>query len=99
MSVLNWVKKNPTLVYAVAVSLVPLVASFGVDFNHEEVLGVLAAVLTLLSGVAVRKSSLNATAEALATVPEGYLKLADLFPQAEYAVPDNALDQDQEDRL
>jgi hypothetical protein len=89
-NVLNWVKKNPTAVYSVFVAAVPLVAAF-VNFDQEQVLGVVAAALTLLSGVAVRRSSLKATAEALAKVPEGYLKLADLFPQAEYETPNNYL--------
>lgn len=91
MSVLNWVKKNPTLIYSVAASVVPLVASFGVDFDQERVLGIVSAFLTLVVGFAVRRSSLKTTAKALAEVPAGYLKLSDLFPQAEYSVPNNYL--------
>ncbi|KPI24665.1 hypothetical protein OV320_7870 [Actinobacteria bacterium OV320] len=97
MSVLNWVKKNPTLVYAVAASLVPLVASFGLHFDQERVLGIVSAALTLVAGGFVRRSSLKATAEALKRVPAGYLKLSDLFPQAEYGTPNNYLSEDAEE--
>lgn len=88
-SVLNWLKNNTTAVYSVVVTALPLMATFGVDFDQEKVLGVVSAVLALVAGLSVRKASLNATAKAKAEVPAGYVNQSEVFPNADLNYPAN----------
>lgn len=83
---LNWIRKNPTALYALVVAALPLVATF-VSFDQEKVLGVVSALLVLVAGGAVRKASLKATAEAREEVPDGYVYQAETFPSVDYVYP------------
>lgn len=82
----NWVKRNPTLIYSFAVTALPVVAYF-VEFDQEIALTALASLLTLVTGVAVRKANLNATAEAKQEVPDGYVSQSELFPAPDTLFP------------
>jgi hypothetical protein len=86
---MNFIKKNPTAIYTAIAALLPLVATFGINFDQEKVLGVVSAVLALIVGGAVRKVNLNTTESARQEVPEGYVKQSDVFPQVDYSLPGN----------
>lgn len=85
----NWIKANPTALYALIAAALPLIATFGVDFDQEKVLGVVSAFLTLVVGGAVRSANLKATKDAKAEVPEGYVLQSDVFPDVDYYLPGN----------
>ncbi|GEB50458.1 hypothetical protein [Streptomyces cacaoi] len=61
--ILDWVKANPTGLYTALASIIPLIATV-VSFDQDKVLGFIAAVITLVSGVTVRRANLKATQSA-----------------------------------
>ncbi|MFB7420789.1 hypothetical protein ACFC1L_40140 [Streptomyces sp. NPDC056210] len=86
---MNWIKNNTTAIYSVLVSLIPLIATFGVQFDQEKVLGVISAVLALVAGFGVRQASLKATEDAKEEVPDGFVHQSEFFPPVDYSLPEN----------
>jgi hypothetical protein len=87
--VVNFVKANPTALYTVLATALPLATYFGLNFDQDKVLGAVASLITLLTGVVVRKVNLNTTEAAKADVPEGYVAQSDVFPSVDYTLPGN----------
>jgi hypothetical protein len=61
---IDFLRTHPARVYSVAVAVLALVASFGVDVPAAQILGVIAAVFGLAGGELVQRVEDRKTAEA-----------------------------------
>lgn len=73
---MNFLKTHPARLYSLAVAVLGLVAALGIHLPEGQVLGVLAAVLSLAGGEAVQRVEDAKTRDALLTPPE-HVGLAD----------------------
>ncbi|MFB7185212.1 hypothetical protein ACFCZT_07810 [Streptomyces sp. NPDC056230] len=67
---MNLLKTHPARVYALVVAVLGLLVAFGVRVPETSILGVVTAVLALVSGEVVQRTEDGKTADALATQPE-----------------------------
>ncbi|MEU9975081.1 hypothetical protein [Streptomyces sp. NPDC051014] len=74
---MEFLKSHPARVYALAVAVLGLVAAYGVHVPEGQVLGVVGAVLALISGEAVQRVEDAKTRDALLTPSPGHVDLAD----------------------
>lgn len=63
-------KTHPARVYALVVAVLGLLVAFGVHVPETSILGVVTAVLALVSGEVVQRTEDSKTADALAAQPE-----------------------------